>query len=522
MVTRKKILWFATCQLLALWAIRCSSNATTPGTSASGGSASVVHDAGDNDTGTSPVADAGAGDSGAVADAAPANPCKQLTYTCDASLAPTTVNCNIMDFGAVGDGVADDTCAIQAALDYCSQIAKCHTTATKVHVPSGTFVVFPLILQSDVTLQFDGIPVDAGTVDPADASVEGQAILQFVADPYEFMLTNGVPLVPGLLNGNGVTNVAIAGDGVIDGAGAQWWSLYNSTWDPAGIDPRPFLINFTNNSSNITVSGVTLRNSPKFHLFFQNCTNIDVHGITIRAPANSPNTDGIDPKSCTHVTIHDCDISTGDDNVAISSNSRTGYASPTSNDTEVYNCRFGAGHGVSIGSPTYGDVGGMNVHDCTFDGTQNGIRIKSNASSGGIVDSITYDNLQMTNVGNVIVLDAYYNDKASVPPLDDDAGASATPTANEPEFRNIRISDVTATNCGTAGTIRGRVESPITNVTLENVSIAANKGLTIRFASGIQFINSSITTPSGVAPIILQVDPSAVTGIDAMLDASVP
>jgi len=169
----------------------------------------------------------------------------------------------------------------------------------------------------------------------------------------------------------------------------------------------------------------------------------------------------------------------------------------------------------------------MNVHDCTFNGTQNGIRIKSNASSGGIVDGITYSNLQMTNVSNVIVLDGYYNDKTNVPPLDagtDDAGATTpvTLTGNEPEFRNIHISNVTATNCGTAGTIRGRVESLISEVTLENVSIAANKGMTIRFAEGIHFVNSTITTPAGVPPITLQVDPSAVTGIDTLLDASVP
>ena len=521
MLKNKKILWILTCQLLAVWAVRCSSGGSNPSNTAAGGIPAILPDAGKSDS-AAPLVDAGdAGnytDSGVSADAASSNPCSVRTYLCDATIPAPTLDCDVTDFGAVGDGAADDTCAIQAALDYCGQIAKCHVTATKVHVPPGTYLVLPLNLRSNVTLHFDGIPVDGGATDPSDAGGEGQATLQFVSDPYKYKLSNGVPIVPGLINGTTVTNVAIAGNGVIDGAGAQWWSLYGSTWDPAGIDPRPYLISITNNSSNITISGVALRNSPKFHVFFQNCSNIDVHGITIRAPANSPNTDGIDPKSCLHVSISDCDISTGDDNVAISSNSRSGYAPPTSNFTEVYNCRFGAGHGVSIGSPTYGDVGGMNVHDCTFNGTQNGIRIKSNASSGGIVDDIAYDNIQMTNVNNVIVLDGYYNDKANVPALDGgvtDSGTALTPTNNEPEFRNIHISNVTATNCGTAGIIRGRVESPITNVTLENVAISASKGLTIRFADGIHFVNSTIVTPSGVAPINLQVDPTAVTGIDA-------
>ncbi len=533
MIAKKKLLWVITCQLLAIWAIRCSSSTSNPNghVAANGGNAGVLTDAGMHDSGARFV-DAGdattpidASDAARLADAAPTNPCSSGPfYQCDASIANPILNCDVTDFGALGDGTSDDTCAIQDALDYCGQVAQCHAKVATVHIPPGKYLVLPLILRSNVTLQFDGAPVNGGTA--SDAGADGTAILQFSPDPSKYQSSGGVPIVPGLINGTSVTNVAISGQGIIDGAGAAWWSLYSNTWEPAGIDPRPYLISIVNNSSNITISGVTLLNSPKFHVFFQNCTNIDVHGITIRAPSNSPNTDGIDPKSCTHVSISDCDISTGDDNVAISSNSRTGFAPPTSDFTEVYNCRFGAGHGVSIGSPTYGDVGGMNVHDCTFNGTQNGIRIKSNASSGGIVDGITYSNIQMTNVSNVIVLDGYYSDKTQIPPLDagtDDAGSTTvTPTTNEPEFRNIHISNVTATNCGTAGTIRGRIESPISDVTLENVNISANKGMTIRFAEGIHFVNSTITTPAGVPPLTLQVDPTAVTGIDALLDASVP
>jgi polygalacturonase len=537
MIAKRKLLWVITCQLIALWAIRCSSGTPNIGGNAraTGGSPGVFADAGARDSGAQtggagggtniPIPDAS--DAGSIPDAARPNPCSLgPLYQCDASLANPILNCDVTDFGAVGDGTTDDTCAIQDALDFCGQIAKCHSKIATVHIPPGKYLVLPLVLRSNVTMQFDGAPVDGGTVANLDAGLDGTATLQFVPDPSKYQSSGGVPIVPGLINGTTVTNVTITGQGIIDGAGAAWWALFDSTWSPAGIDPRPYLISFVNNSSNLTISGVTLVNSPKFHVFFQNCTNIDVHGITIRAPSNSPNTDGIDPKSCTHVSISDCDISTGDDNVAISSNSRTGFAPPTSNFTEVFNCRFGAGHGVSIGSPTYGDVGGMNVHDCTFDGTTNGIRIKSNATSGGIVEGITYNNIQMTNVTNVIVLDGYYSDKAKIPPLDGgtaDAGATpVTPTANEPEFRNIRISNVTATNCGTAGIIRGRIESLIYDVTLENVNISANKGMTIRFAEGIHFVNSTITTPAGIPPINLQVDPSAVTGIDAMLDAAIP
>ena len=487
------------------------------GASAAGGTNPATNSGGSNDAGSS----APALDAAVTTDAGKPGTCTPSNYVCPTASGVVDTDCDVLDFGAAGDGLNDDTCAVQAALDYCGQVAKCHSTIATVHVPPGTYLLMPLILRSNVTFQLDGsASATDGGVDVADGGgSEGLVRLQFVPDPMAYPASGGLPITPAFINGNGVTNVAITGHGVIDGAGAQWWSLFTSTWSPASQDPRPYLVSFTNNSSNLTLSGVTLQNSPKFHLFFQNCSNIDVHGITIRAPSNSPNTDGIDPKSCTHVRISDCDISTGDDNVAITSNSRTGFAPPTSNDTEVYNCRFGAGHGVSIGSPTYGDVGGMNVHDCTFNGTQNGIRIKSNATSGGLVDGIIYNNLQMTKVTNVIVLDEYYSDKPSIPPLTGDAGAPPPVSPNEPEFRNIHISNINATDCGSAGIIRGRAESPIYNVFLDNVNIASSKGMTIRFAQNIQFTNSTIVTPAGVAPLTLQVDPSEVTGIGSMLDA---
>lgn len=527
MNARERIVIVVTCHLLAIGAIRCSSNAPNHGVNAGGGSPGIASDAGAQDAATANTGDAAARvDASLPTDAAVANPCSNPPlYVCDTSTSNPNFDCDITDFGAVGDGSTDDTCAVQAAIDYCAKIAKCYGNIATVHVPAGNYLVMPLVLRSNLTLKFDGSVIDGGPASTPEASTTGTARIQFVADPNKYAASGGVPIVPGLINGTTVTNVTITGQGIIDGAGARWWALYNSTWSSAGIDPRPYLISITSNSSNITISGVTVQNSPKFHVFLQNSSNIDIHGITIRAPFDSPNTDGIDPKSCMHVTISDCDISTGDDNVAISSNSRAGVAPPTSNDTEVYNCRFGAGHGVSIGSPTYGDVGGVNVHDCAFDGTDNGIRIKSNASSGGIVDGIAYSNLQMTNVTNVIVLDEYYNDKADIPPLDagvNEADSAVPVSGNEPQFRNISISNLTATNCGTAGVIRGRVESPISKVSLENVSIAANNGLTIRFAEGIQFVNSAIVTPVGVPAITLEVDPSAVIGLDAMLDAGVP
>src|SRR4029077_14234722 len=113
------------------------------------------------------------------------------------------------------------------------------------------------------------------------------------------------------------------------------------------------------------------------------------------------------PKSCKHVLISGCRISTGDDNVAVTS---AGGPSPTASDIVVRDCVFGAGHGVSIGSYASGGVGGMTVQHCTFQGTQNGIRIKTARDHSGEVSNLVYDDLQMTGVRNAIYLTEYYPD----------------------------------------------------------------------------------------------------------------
>jgi polygalacturonase len=152
------------------------------------------------------------------------------------------------------------------------------------------------------------------------------------------------------------------------------------------------------------LSGVTLKNAPKFHVVIEKTTGFTVWGITINTPANSVNTDGIDPSASTNGIIAYNKISTGDDNIAIKASS-----APTVSNIVIAHNHFGRGHGMSIGSETNAGVQNVAVCDLTIDGAQNGLRIKSDASRGGMVQQISYTDVCMRNVSDPLVFDSYYS-----------------------------------------------------------------------------------------------------------------
>ncbi len=126
-------------------------------------------------------------------------------------------------------------------------------------------------------------------------------------------------------------------------------------------------------------------------------------GVTIDTPKTARNTDGIDPSSVTNVTITHCSVRAGDDNVAI----KAGNAGPSSHITVEHN-HFYKGHGMSIGSETNGGVQAVRVRDLSIEGADNGIRIKSNASRGGLVQDVTYEHVSIRDTKNPIVMDTAY------------------------------------------------------------------------------------------------------------------
>jgi polygalacturonase len=370
---------------------------------------------------------------------------------------------NIIRYGAVGDGKTLDTSAIQKAIDAASVAG-----GGTVLVPAGRFLTDPFTLASRINLHLDRGAVILINDDMAHYPI--------VRHRYQDSIT-----------ASDVHDVEISGDGVIDGQGAAWWAAFRAN---RGMTHRPYMIKISN-CTRLLVTGVTLKNSPMFHLVPENCTDVTIRDVHIHAPANAPNTDGIDPSGWNFLIIG-CAIDTGDDDIAIKP---TGGRSPGDKDFLIQNCAFGHGHGCSIGGGTFGGVEDVTVRDCTFDQTDAGIRIKTARDRGGLLQNVTYENLEMKQVTNPIYIYDYYPEhNAPNNPAD---AKRETLTKHTPITKDIVIRNVTATDCPTAGTIYGVPEMPVDGITLSNVNLSAETGLKIYYARNIRFENSKIAVQKG-------------------------
>jgi polygalacturonase len=164
-------------------------------------------------------------------------------------------------------------------------------------------------------------------------------------------------------------------------------------------------------------------------------------------------------------------------------------------DITVTDCTFLHGHGMSIGSETTGGVRNVTVKNCTFENTENGIRIKSQRGKGGIVENLEYRDLTMRNVDPAITFTCYYMNNSAKDPGEPTVQPAAGD--NDPVYRNIRISNLDATCERSAGIILGMPQSTISNVSFSNVHIAAATGLTVRNARGIALNDVKIIAKSG-------------------------
>jgi polygalacturonase len=370
---------------------------------------------------------------------------------------------NVTNYGAVGDGRTMNTAAIQKTIDAASAAG-----GGMVLVPAGKFLIGPFTLTSSINLH-----------------LAKDAVVLISDDMRNYPFANR--RYQDTITASGAHDLEISGEGTIDGQGNAWWTAFRAD---KSMTHRPFMIKLSN-CTRVYVHGVTLCNSPMFHLVPQNCQDVTIQGITIKAPANAPNTDGIDPSGWNFL-ITDCAIDVGDDNIAIKP---TGSRTPVNKNFAVKNCTFVHGHGCSVGGGTAGGIEDLTVSNCTFDQTESGIRIKTVRGNGGLLQNCTYENLKMTAVKNPIYIIDYYPERNAPK---DPATEQPEPVTDRTPFNNhITIRNVTATDCLTAGTIRGLPEAPITDVTLTNVNISAKAGMKIYFARKIKFVGSKIVAEAG-------------------------
>jgi polygalacturonase len=349
---------------------------------------------------------------------------------------------------------APDTRSIQDSID-----AKARAGGGTVRLAAGRYVTGALVLRDDITLELEAGATLQGSDDPADyplieARWEGRH------------QTTHAPLV----GGSGLRNVAIAGRGTIDGRGAPWWKRYR---DKTLAHPRPRLISIAE-SRNVLIEGLTLVNSPAWTINPVRCENVTVQKVTIVNPADSPNTDGINPDSCRYVHISDCHIDVGDDCITLKSGIETELPDkrgPCENIT-ITNCTMAHGHGaVVLGSEMSGDVRNVVISNCVFTATDRGIRMKTRRGRGGVIEDVRVSNIVMRDVLVPFTVNLYYDFLAR----GDAVVADKKPRpvdAGTPRVRRIRFSDVTAEDAHYAAAfLYGLPESPIEEVTFRDVAI---------------------------------------------------
>lgn len=370
-----------------------------------------------------------------------------------------SATCDPRAYGAKGDGKTKDTAAIQKAIDACA------VKGGRIVLSAGTYLSAPIVLKSNTVLQLDKGATLLGSPDHKD---------------YPKIVLFHLPDLQPLVSASNATNVAITGEGTIDGNGETWWAIARSD-KGSGIlgseHPRPKLIIF-DHCKNVRVHGITIQNSPMWQLVPYYSDSVVIDNVRILAPQHSPNTDAIDPFSSSNVIIDHVYADVGDDDVAIKSGpiNSPGPDDPSKNIT-ITDCTFKHGHGLSIGSELAGGALNIRAERISFEGTDNGIRVKSNRDRGNDVGNFVFRDITMKNVKNPIVISEYY--PKVLPPADEAPQPVGRLT---PHFHDMVLENITATGADVAAVIVGLPESPVKNVVLKNVKIAAKTGMTVGFA----------------------------------------
>jgi polygalacturonase len=442
--------------------------------------------------------------------------------------------CDPLSFGAVGDGTTDNTAAIQNAVNACASQGGGIVELRKVG-NLATYLTGPFTLKSHIHLQLDAGVTLQGI---HDHSRYAAAFINWVYQPNE-----------ALISAKGATDVGVIGAGTVDGAGnqlqpnsgASWWTLAqtfatNNTGPPNSFGvtyylnpsdvptsngmPRPWLVEFYQ-CDHVTVSGVTLQNSPMWTLVLRFSNTVTVSGVSISALSGSPNTDGVDVVGSSNVALSTLNISVGDDNIAIKSGLPLNPASPkqvglpqmATSQVQVTDIIAGNGDGIVFGSEASNGVNNVTIQRVTYTYTSYGIRIKSGRDRGGQIYKITAEDLTMNGVMLPLSISDYYPGSTGT------SGEAAKPiTATTPYVHDITIQNVNATGAAMQSLIVGLPESCIHNVTLNKVSIQTSSlGMLLRHMTGT-FTDATSNLPfkveenvtvatAGTTPTILATQP---------------
>jgi polygalacturonase len=419
-------------------------------------------------------------------------------------------------YGAIADGKTLATSAINDAISACNA-----NGGGRVTIPAGMWLTGPITLKSNV-----------------DLHLEKGALVIFTKDHSAFPTVLNASKAYETecpINGSFLTNVAVTGEGVFDGNGdtwrpvkknklteSQWKSLVKSggcvtekgdMWWPSpeamnaenylkqkrkgemtreDYDAlkdfyRPNLFNLEH-CKNVYLDGITLQNSPKFALYIRGSENIILRRVTVNNEAWAQNGDGLDISACKNVLLLGCVVSAGDDAICMKSSVTKGSSYAMEN-VVVADCIVYNGHGgFVIGSNTDGGIRNVSVTNCTFLGTDVGLRFKSGIGRGGMVENIFIDGIYMKNIAREAILFEYeYEDKGAVKLKDQKVNDNKVP-----QFRNFQLQHIYCDGAETAFSAQGIEESPLEHVSLNGGLFRTMKGIEGKFMHDISFQNLHI------------------------------
>ncbi|KAL8556745.1 hypothetical protein ACS0TY_004275 [Phlomoides rotata] len=365
---------------------------------------------------------------------------------------------SLTDFGGVGDGTTSNTKAFQTAIDNLSQFES--EGGSMLFVPPGKWLTgsfnltshFTLYLHKDALLLASQDESEWAVIDPLPSYGRGRD-------------TQGGRYIS-LIFGTNLTDVVITGDnGTIDGQGDTWWTKFRKGQLQY---TRPYLIEIMY-SENVQISNLTLLNSPSWNVHPIYSSNVIVQGLTILAPVTSPNTDGINPDSCTNTRIEDCYIVSGDDCIAVKSGwdqYGIAFGMPTKQLViRRLTCISPFSAMIALGSEMSGGIQDVRAEDILAINTESGVRIKTAVGRGGYVKDIYVRRVTMKTMKWAFWMTGNYGSHA-----DNDYDPNALPV-----IQNINYRDMIAENVTMAGRLEGIPGDPFTGICISNVTIELSK-----------------------------------------------
>ncbi len=442
----------------------------------------------------------------------------------------------ITEFGAIPDGQHLNSDAFTKAI---AELDK--KGGGTLVIPKGIWLTGPIQLISNLNIHTEAGALVIFSTDKShypliETSFEGNNTIRCMSPIYGKKLANISFTGKGVFDGSGEVwrhvkkskltssdwNTLIASGGILNESGTTWYpsegfmkgeqlSEMNVPSNITSIDQyeeirdflRPVMVSLVE-CKQVLIDGPTFQNSPAWCIHPLMCENLVIKNTTVRNPWFSQNGDGLDIESCKNTLIYNCNFDVGDDAICIKSGKdkdgrERGIATEN---LIVKNCIVYHGHGgVTIGSEMSGGVKNMHVSNCTFMGTDVGLRFKSNRGRGGIVENIYVSDIQMINIPtNAISFNLYYGGRSVSEMLEEGGLLNGEginiPAVSEktPQFKNIFLKNITCRGALQGVYLQGLPEMNLENIVLKNIDIKATNGLQCMDANGISIENIRLTT----------------------------